>query len=330
MKIGIDIGGTKIEACLISNEKGGSPSVLNHPELGDLCVLGRHRVPTERDRGYTHIVSNIAKCVLELLSETHQEMSSIEFIGMGLPGSVNPKNGIMYRGNTLVLEGQPLVKDLRTALNFSGQMQTENDANLFAYAETICGAGLAHEKKSGLNRNQMVGVGVIIGTGCGGGIVINGKMLKGRNGSAGEIGHLELHENGHSCFCGQMGCAEQYVSGPAVEAAYEARRNSKNREILSTSQIFKAAEEGNPVAMATLNQYKRDLGKLISKVNDFLNPDFIVLGGGVSRQPSIYNGLEAEIEHFSFVKGYVPQIYQHQLGDSAGVIGAALMGYESK
>lgn len=304
MYIGVDVGGTKLEAALI--EKSNQ----------HFKILSKNRTPTERDKGYEHIVAKIADLIKATAGDNWKNISAI---GLGLPGSIDPRTQIMILGNTHALEHKPISDDLKKLLNSDVPLFLENDANCFALAETYLGAGLEFEKQTGIPPQQQTVVGVILGTGVGGGIIVNGNIVGGRRGSGGEIGHTTLHENGIDCYCDRKGCAEQYLCGPSVEKKYFNQTGIKT----TCSQIFPTAE-GKEI----LKTYQADLGLFLGNLANVMDPDYFVLGGGVSRQPSIYENLSDKIIKNLFVKENPPQVFQHRVSDSSGSLGAAMVAYK--
>lgn len=289
--VGFDIGGTKIEIIVLSEERK---------------VLFQSRLPTDRHLGYEHILSvikNLFDLGLDHLKISGKDVSSI---GLALPGAVDPKTQRMIKGNTRVLEGKDLAGDVLKNLKISIPIYVENDANCFALAEHFYGAG------KNLKSKNMIGV--ILGTGLGGGIVINGKVYSGSRGTAGEIGHTFFKATGKVCYCGQKDCVELYLSGTGVQEEYF----KDTQERLSTSQIFKNEKY--------LESYKEDLAFFLGKLTNILDPDYFVLGGGVSKPDALYEGLEELMQPYLFHKENAPKVYKHQISDSAGSIGAALLG----
>lgn len=334
--LGYDVGGTKIEAAVVSLrplESASARAVQGY----EAKVLSRVRRPTERAKGYDHIVSQMVAAGREALGEaelgaqtspalTGAGAGSLAAIGIGLPGAVDPRSQTMVNGNTLALVGRPVARDVATALGMGHvSVAVGNDANCFALAEHYCGAGLEVARDMGLAPDRLSGVGIILGTGCGGGFVIDGQLVAGARGGAAEIGHTVLVRNGHSCYCGQRGCAEQYLSGTAIESHYAARRYAQVQNIVSAREIFEQAENGEPLAVAVIKTYVQDLGAFLAGLTNLLDPDYFVLGGGVSLQPAIYRGLEQRALADTFLPHERLRIESHRLGDSAGVVGAALL-----
>jgi len=334
--IGFDVGGTKIEATLfqLSPEQPSTQQTdgfeCAHSTRGRLHgrVISKLREPTERHKGYSAIVGKMANLIAASLKMGGVEVSQLSGIGVGLPGSIDPHTFRMLNGNTMVLINQDLLGDLRTqaAVPASVVMRAENDANCFALAEALCGAGLLHEKKSGIGIHSQTSVGIILGTGCGGGIVMQGRTLQGARGGGGELGHTILYPNGHACYCGQSGCAEQYLSGPGLESLMVTRHYSQLGQMpLSAKDIFERAQSGDPAALAVISRYKNDLARFLGSLTSVFDPHFFVLGGGLSLQPSLYQGLSEALSHHTFLPNSLIPVYQHQLGDSAGGLGAALL-----
>jgi len=334
--IGFDVGGTKIEATLFRLSDKPNPSGKSgtfecaHPSRGVLHgeTLARLREPTERHKGYDAIVEKMARLIVETCAKAQVPMAELHGVGLGLPGSIDPVSLKMLNGNTMVLIGRDLVGDIRSKANLPEKtpMRAENDANCFALAEALCGAGLLHAQKSGIPVHSHVAVGVILGTGCGGGIVIQGRTLQGARGGGGELGHTILYKEGHQCYCGQSGCAEQYLSGPALESLMATRHYSQlGAAPLSAKEIFEKADAGDPAALAVLIKYRNDLGRFLGSLTSIFDPHYFVLGGGLSLQPAIYQNLSATLANHTFLSDSHIPVYQHQLGDSAGGLGAALL-----
>ena len=325
---GIDIGGTKMEVSLFEVEESLSNKefdlFLSNKRLGARKVLSK-RIPTDRQLGYSNVVDRLVGLIKDTLKEAGSTLELLNSIGIGLPGIVNPKTGKMSNGNTGIFIDKDLIGDLKSGLGSDLPIIVANDANCFALAEAVAGAGVKYHEESGVPIKDHVGIGVIIGTGCGGGIVIGGRVVSGRNGAGGEVGHYTLVKDGHPCFCGKNGCAEQYLSGVAIEAAYASRIYSQIAERPNSRKIFEMAEDQEPLAKAIIKQYKKDLATFIANMSNILDADYFVLGGGVSLQAVIYEGLEDMIRRETYTPGYSPRVYQHELGDSAGGLGAAIL-----
>lgn len=290
-KIGIDLGGTKIEGVLLNGEN---------------VILERKRIPTLQEKGYDSIVSRIVGLVEELRAKIDGQPT----IGIGTPGTISPATGNIRNSNTLCLVGQPLQHDLEKALNH--KVNIANDANCFAVAETLSGAAKGYSTVFG----------VIMGTGVGGGIVLNGKAHNGINYIAGEWGHSLLHPGGNSCYCGKKGCVETYISGTALQKRWEQLTGEKKimKEILATLDM-----DSRDAARQWKEEFIANFGIALSNIINILDPDIIVLGGGVSNTQFLYNEGIEEVKKNIFSEYMNTRIVQHQLGDSAGVIGAALL-----
>ncbi|AKU98595.1 ROK family Glucokinase [Labilithrix luteola] len=308
LRIGVDLGGTKVEAVVV-RLGGDAPD-----------VLVRKRVPTHAERGYDAIVQ--ATC--ELVRDVGRECGADDLpIGIGMPGSVTYRRSdgtrsdvpLVKNANTTSLNGRPFHADVQRALG--RPIAFANDANCFALAEATWGA----------SRGARVSFGVIMGTGVGGGIVLRGesgvlRAWDGAQGIAGEWGHLSLDaENGLPCYCGRRGCVEMYLAGPRIEQTYAARSGKTK----SLSEIAQAAYEGEPAASRLMAERFELFGRAMATVIDILDPDVVVLGGGVSNVEGLYHeGIDA-VRHWVFNDELGTRIVKHQIGDSAGVLGAALL-----
>ena len=326
--LGIDVGGTKTELVLLQRADDGALVVFSQEkERHAFREVARERILTERVDGYDRVLRKISQFVKEFCKKNAVSEKSIHSVGIGLPGSIHPQTQKMISGNTLILVDRNFAQDLQRELGWSVPFFSENDANCFALAEVLCGVGKVYEEKTGIPSHRTLGVGVILGTGCGGGIVFNGQLINGRNGSGGEIGHMVFVEDGPSCYCGRSGCPEQYLSGPGLEALFNSRKSVATQNISSAEEIFTQAAQGEPTAVAVVAQYRRLLARFLGGLNSVLNPDFFVLGGGVSKQLAIYQGLEAEAMKNSFIPSQPLSVFQSKLGDSSGVLGAALLPF---
>lgn len=290
---GIDLGGTKCECVVLEGDE----------------VLLRHRISTERAGGYDHMIGQIAKLVAECAEKIGQRPA---IIGMGTPGARDPQTGLMKNCNTTELNGKPFKEDLERKLGVP--VLIANDANCFALAETHLGAVRQHHP------DAKVVFGIIMGTGVGSGIVINGQILNGHHGIAGEWGHNVLSPDGPECYCGKCGCVETLISGPALEAWYEA----KAKRHLSLAQIA-AATAHDHVAKLTIDRLHLLFGQALANVVNILDPDVIVIGGGVGNVQSLYSAGRQTILPFLFNPRFSAPIIAPALGDSAGVFGAALL-----
>ncbi|EPU3918222.1 ROK family protein [Aeromonas hydrophila] len=290
---GIDLGGTKCECVVLEGDE----------------VLLRHRIPTERAGGYDHMIGQIAKLVAECADKIGQQPT---LIGMGTPGARDPQTGLMKNCNTTELNGKPFKEDLERRLGVP--VLIANDANCFALAETHLGAVRQHHP------DAKVVFGIIMGTGVGSGIVINGRILNGHHGIAGEWGHNVLSPDGPECYCGKRGCVETFISGPALETWYQA----KAKRHLSLAKIA-AATAHDHVAKLTIDRLHLLFGQALANVVNILDPDVIVIGGGVGNVQSLYSVGRETILPFLFNPRFATPIIAPALGDSAGVFGAALL-----
>jgi fructokinase len=291
-RFGIDLGGTKIEG-IVLNDSGKE--------------IFRKRIDTEQEGGYRHVLDRIAALYRGL---TEAVESAPHTLGIGTPGAISPRNGLLKNSNTVCLNGQPLKVDLENLLGRAIQIQ--NDANCFAMAEALHGAG----------RGNRLVFGVIMGTGCGGGIVHNGEVIVGRQAIAGEWGHTSIAPDGPHCYCGKRGCVETYISGGGAEMRYA--------EIFGVKKPFRQIERdfyaGESKAVEFMAIFFRNFGRALANVIDVLDPDVVVLGGGVSNFDALYVQGVGEVARFVFSDSLETPIVKYQLGDSAGVIGAALIG----
>ncbi|PPD46175.1 MAG: transcriptional regulator [Methylocystis sp.] len=297
--IGVDLGGTKIEA--IALERSGA-------------ILARRRVATPA-QDYAEIIRAIAALVHDVELETNRRGT----VGVGSPGSLSTHTGLIKGSNTQVVNGKPLDADLSTLLG--RPVRVENDANCFALSEAVDGAG----------QDARVVFGVIIGTGVGGGVVVDGKALSGRNHIGGEWGHTPLpwmtreEYPGRRCFCGHDGCIETFLSGPGLSRDYQARTG----DLASGQEIVARAEQGEAAALAALDVYQDRLARALAMVVDILDPDVIVLGGGVSNIARLYDGLTERVAGYAFTDALDTSIRRNAHGDSGGVRGAAWLWREA-
>ena len=295
---GIDLGGTKIEGVILKDGQR-------------VEVLHRLREPTQREKGYDHIIKQV-QLVITRLSEASGLQP--ERIGIGTPGTTNPRTGLMKNSNTTCLNDRPFRADLERQLGIPVKMA--NDANCFAIAEANLGAVRDHVPDA-----QLV-FGVILGTGVGGGVVIKGQVWNGAQGIGGEWGHTFLDESGGPCYCGDVGCTEMIISGPALEKYYE---KISGQRLLLKEITQRHAAQSDPYATETMERLLHYFAKGISNVINILDPDAIVLGGGVGNIDLLYTEGVRRIEQFIFNKTVDTPFLKPKLGDSAGVFGAALL-----
>ncbi len=330
--IGFDIGGTKIEAMLIcvGQKSENKNDVLSFEVLKEndeiilSSVLDRKRVPTERHLGYSQIIEKMSSLAKELCQKNQIEETKIQGVGLSVPGPVDPMSGVVLRSNTMVISGHNMNKDLQQKLKWDCPFRSENDANCFALAEVFCGAGLSYFKETKIPVKKQIGVGLILGSGFGGGIVVHGKVVSGKCGGGGELGHMTLYPNGHPCYCGRQGCAEQYLCGPALEALMNTRIYAQIHQRPTSKDIFEYYEKKDPIALAVVNQYRKDLSFFLGTITCALDPHYFVMGGGLSLQKVLYENLEKNIGKNTYLPNESVKVYQHCIGDSAGAIGALI------
>ena len=295
-QIGIDLGGTKIEIIALSE---------------DGAELLRRRIATPQEQ-YAATLKSIAKLVLD--AET--ELGIKATVGIGLPGSLSPTTGLMRNANSQCLNGKMLKKDIEALLK--RPVAISNDANCFALSEATDGAGTGSESVFG----------VIIGTGTGAGIVINGTVLNGSNGIAGEWGHNPLpwpEENelpGNTCWCGQNGCIETWLSGPGMTKDHAKHTGAT----LTAREITFAAASDDEDANQTLMRYESRLARGLSHIINTIDPQVIVLGGGMSNIERLYNNVPVLWEKWIFSDHVNTKLVAPAYGDSSGVRGAAWLG----
>jgi fructokinase len=293
IRIGIDLGGTKTEA--IALDFSGE-------------TLARRRIATP-----AHDYAEIVRAVAALVHDVELETDRRGTVGIGAPGSVSKVTGLVKGSNTLVLNGRPLAADLSAAL--AREVRIENDANCFALSEAVDGAG----------QGARVVFGVILGTGVGGGVVIDQKVMHGRNHIGGEWGHTPLpwmtadEYPGARCFCGHDGCIETFLSGPGLARDYARRAG----ETLRGEEIVARAVRGEAAASTALDAYRDRLARALALVIDILDPDVVALGGGMSNIGPIYDGLTENVARHAFSHALDTKIVKNVHGDSGGVRGAA-------
>jgi len=290
---GIDLGGTKIEGAILDADS------LSRTSL-------RLRLPTEAARGYEHILGQISRLVGMLEAESGEKRPPC--IGIGTPGATEPTTGGLKNSNTTCLNGRSLKDDLRSRLGT--EVRLANDANCFALAEASLGVAVG----------APVVVGLILGTGVGSGIVVNGRVLDGLHGIAGEWGHNPLCGEQTPCYCGRKGCIETVISGPSLERYYRSLGGAQ----LRLPEIAQAPDD--PHAAATLDRLRKKFGEAIGAVTNILDPDAIVIGGGVGNLDLLYadETREAILAH-TFNGELRTRLLRPALGDSAGVFGAAML-----
>ncbi|MCW5935723.1 MAG: ROK family protein [Fimbriimonadaceae bacterium] len=306
---GIDLGGTKIEGVVLKGDYA-----LKQRKGGGARVLARLRIPTQAERGYEAIVGRVQELVRLMEEETG--LSRPDVIGIGTPGSVDPVTGLMKNCNTACLNGRSLQDHLTAALG--AEARIANDADCFALAEAHAGAGMGAKTVFG----------VIMGTGVGGGIVVDGNLLTGPNGIAGEWGHATLWPDGEPCYCGRKGCVERYLSGPAVEQFHARKTLSLDGGVahgegpLSLREIAARAET-DATCRETVERFCDDFGRALSLVVNILDPDCVVLGGGAGQVPQLRTLGRERLAANVFNPRLATPLLAPAFGDSAGVFGAA-------
>ena len=289
LRIGIDLGGTKTEGIVMDD---------------DGHILARERRPTPQADGYEAILRNIRALVLDLDQKAGESCR----VGIGTPGALSARTGCLKNSNTVCLNGMPIREDLEGIL--ARPVRIANDANCFALSEALDGAG----------KGYGVVFGVILGTGVGGGIVFHGKLHEGPQHIAGEWGHNVLEAGGPPCYCGKRGCVETFLSGPGLVRDYVAHGGDSAHD---THAIVARAAEGDDRAERAMQRYLERFGRALSAVINILDPDAVVLGGGMSNIARLYTEGRARVERSVFNDELRTRILPHVHGDSSGVRGAA-------
>lgn len=293
MRIGIDLGGTKTESIAIDNR-------------GTECARVRIATPSH---SYDEIVANVVR----LVQQTETQVGQKGTVGVGIPGAISPATGLVKNANTVVLNGRPLDRDLGQALG--RPVRVANDANCFALSEASDGAGAG----------SRVVFGVIVGTGTGGGLVVDGKIITGPHAIAGEWGHNPLpwprddERPGPPCYCGKHGCIETYLSGPGLARDHQAHTGGT----CDAGAIARQADQGDTEALATLARHADRMARSLACIINVLDPDVIVLGGGVSNIARLYQEVPRLLGRYVFSDTVTTPIRPARYGDSSGVRGAA-------
>ena len=293
MRIGIDLGGTKIEGIALAD---------------DGREVARKRIAAPRD-SYAQTIDAIAELVTDVAPAEYPEAP----VGIGIPGTISPASGLVKNANSTWLIGQPFNVDIADRLG--RPVRVANDANCFAASEAADGGG----------RDERVVFGVILGTGVGGGILVGGEILSGHNAIAGEWGHTPLpwmtgdEWPGHGCYCGRDGCVETFLSGPAFSRDYAAATGDD----LAPAEIVQLAKRGDRSASDALSRYEDRLARALAAVITILDPDVVVLGGGMSKIERLYDNVAERIGQYAFSDFISTPIRPPAHGDSSGVRGAA-------
>jgi fructokinase len=292
IRIGVDFGGTKIEAAAL--DASGA-------------VVARERAANPG--GYDAALRTVA----DLVSAVEHAAGGSGTVGVGIPGSISPRTGLVRNANSQYLNGRDFGADLERTL--SRPVRLANDANCMALSEAVDGAGAGE---------RGVVFGAILGTGCGGGVVVGGRLIEGANGVAGEWGHTPLpwptaQDKAPPCWCGRKGCLETYISGTGFEADYERLTGRKRR----APQIVQDARGGERWAVQALDRYVERLGRALAVIVDIIDPEVIVLAGGMSNVAELYERLPEAVAGRVFSDVWTCRIAQAVHGDSSGVRGAA-------
>ena len=293
-KLGIDLGGTKTEVVVLDP---------------DQRPVYRERMATPSD-SYEAILATIADLVANARAHVKQEMT----IGIGIPGAISPATGLLRNSNTVCMNGRSFPGDIENLLE--SEVRIENDANCFALSEALGGAA----------RNFRIVFGVIIGTGTGGGLVIDGRLVNGPHSISGEWGHnpLPWHKNDDgapACYCGKTSCIETFISGPGFVQSFETRFGRE----LSSKEIIAAAASGDTECRAMIDHYHDQLARALAHVINIVDPHAIVLGGGMSNIDSIYAEIPKRLPDYVFSDFVETSILKAERGDASGVYGAALL-----
>jgi fructokinase len=293
IRIGVDFGGTKIEAAALDSQ-GRFVARVREPNPGE----------------YRAAIDTVVRLVAE--AEREAGVSDVS-IGVGMPGSISPRTGLVRNSNSVWLNGTPFDRDLANALG--RPIRVQNDANCFALSEATDGAAAG----------AAVVFGAILGTGCGGGVVAGGQLVEGVNRIGGEWGHsplpwpTESERGAHVCWCGRIDCLETWISGSAFRADYQAATGRR----LDGRAIVEAADAGEAEAQAAVDRYVERLGRAFAVICDILDPDVIVCGGGMSNIPALYAAAPPVLERYVFSDSFATRVAPAVHGDSSGVRGAA-------
>ncbi len=293
-KLGIDLGGTKTEV-LVLDPAGDS--------------VYRQRVDTPAD-SYDAILG----LIVEQVRQAETKLGLATTVGIGIPGAISPGSGLLRNSNTVCMNGRPFREDLESRL--AREIRIENDANCFALSEALGGAA----------RDYPVVFGVIIGTGTGGGLVVDGRLLDGPHAISGEWGHNPLPwqrsiDGSPECYCGKNACIETFLSGPGLAANF-LRRFGETR---SSRDIIAGAATGDDACVAMIELYHDQMARALAHLINILDPHAIVLGGGMSNIDSIYNEVPQRLEDYVFSDYVATPILKAERGDASGVYGAALL-----
>ena len=300
----MDVGGTKIE---------GSLAILDRAkqEIENVCSF---RLSDEYEKSSQGVLSAIEFIIETLMKKAQLGMSDVKAVGLGLPGSLQQDSRVMLNGNTQYLIGVDLIGELQKKFNHSFPIYAQNDANCFILAEAWGGVGKKFYSETGIIFQQQIGLGVTLGTGVGGGLISKGEIFEGAHGSALEVGHFSIKENGLTCYCKNRGCGELYLSGTAINRVHCSR------------EFFTLWKQNDKAANDFFVEYRKDMLVFLTTLNNLFNPHYFVFGGGLSNEQKLFEDLEKDLSERIFLnkKSFSPKIYINQLGDSAGVFGAMI------
>ena len=293
MRIGIDLGGTKIEGVALD---------------GNGVLAARRRVKTPQGD-----YDGTVRALVDLVRGLEEETGGKATVGLGMPGIISPATGLVKNANSVCLNGRPLDRDLETALG--RPIRIENDANCFALSEASDGAAAGRDCVFG----------VILGTGTGGGVVVGGRILRGRNAVGGEWGHNPMpwpepgEWPGESCYCGRAGCIETFLSGPGLARDYARATGHPTDPV----EIVRRAGAGENEAAACLDRYVNRLARALATIINVIDPDVVVLGGGLSSIERLYRDVPEQWSRYVFSDHVTTELVPPKFGDASGVRGAA-------
>lgn len=293
-RLGLDLGGTKTEVVVLDAQ--------SHQ-------LYRHRVSTP-----AHSYSEILMMIAQLVESAETELAVSVSVGIGTPGAISPSSGLLRNSNTVCMNGRPFLSDIETQLK--REVRIQNDANCFALSEALHGAATG----------RAVVFGVIIGTGTGGGLVIDGRLMRGLHAIAGEWGHNSLpwhrpEDGAQPCYCGNSACIETFLSGPGLARNYEVSFG----KALSSEAIVAGSLQGDPSCIEMMHRYYDQMARALAHVINIVDPDAVVLGGGMSNIDSIYTQMPQRLADYVFSDYVATPILRAQHGDASGVFGAAML-----
>ncbi|HHV60280.1 MAG TPA: ROK family protein [Clostridiaceae bacterium] len=314
MYIGVDMGGTKIAAGIVDPQGN---------------ILAKDSIPTLRERGYKEVIKDMAELILRLIKTYNFDVKDFEYIGVGIPGSINKKEGILIYANNFDYNNAPIAAELQKYINLP--VYLENDANCAALGEYVAGAAIG-------TKNSVT---ITLGTGIGGGIVLGGKIYSGFNDAAGELGHTVIASGGEKCTCGREGCWEAYASATALIAQTKKavlenpdsiinRLVDKDLEKIDAKTAFDAERLGDRTGAQVVEQYIKYLAEGLTNIINIFTPEILAIGGGVSKEGENLLGRVREmVEKNIYFKGEPKtRIVQAKMGNDAGIVGAAMIGRE--